>query len=188
MYSQQIVWNGEHCSKALVERGRMSTRNSIHPFGQAWLRKAWHMEKKKEEVSTAHLLLVEDDETNALVLTVILAQETRYQFHRVGNGEEALQWAQAVKPDLFILDYLLPTMNGLELYDQLHALPGYEQIPALFLSASPVKIERPGVTILRKPFELDDLVGTIHSLLSPHKENHDPGVPAETTDEDKSVQ
>ncbi len=68
-----------------------------------------------------------------------------------------------IKPDLFLLDYHLPSMDGIELYDHLHATKGLEQIPAILLSANlPRKeLEKRKMVGVRKPFELDTLLNTI---------------------------
>ena len=80
-----------------------------------------------------------------------------------------------VKPDLFILDYRLPGMSGIELYESLHAQPRFNQTPALILSAClegyQEEIERHKLVALAKPFDVDELLSLIakmfdHSLTS----------------------
>jgi CheY-like chemotaxis protein len=59
-------------------------------------------------------------------------------------------------------------MNGLELYDTLHAMKGFAEIPALFMSANaPVsELEKRRVGFISKPFELEDMLNSIELLLS----------------------
>ena len=77
---------------------------------------------------------------------------------------------QRVTPDLFIVDYRLTGMNGLELYDLLHATPGLEAIPALLVTAAKLEtlrpqIEKRQITAFEKPFDLDAVLLTFQRLL-----------------------
>jgi CheY-like chemotaxis protein len=101
------------------------------------------------------ILVVEDDAANAEVLKEVLTLELSCIVHHARNGLEALQALESLKPHLIVLDYLLPMMNGLQLYDQLQKVPGTSSIPVLFLSASPNRheIERRRLSFLEKPFE-----------------------------------
>jgi len=71
-------------------------------------------------------------------------------------------------PNLFILDYRLPSMNGIDLYDQLHTVKGLEDTPGIMLSAYLPKheIEKRSLVALSKPFELDELLDTVEKLLA----------------------
>ena len=68
------------------------------------------------------------------------------------------------------MDYRLPGVNGLELYDLLHATPGLEAIPALLMTVTQLETLRPEIAIrqltaFQKPFELDEFVLTLQQLL-----------------------
>src|SRR2546421_9319932 len=82
------------------------------------------------------ILIVEDDPSIAEFFKMAIAQETPYHPLLAETGERAFEIVQHVKPALFLLDYVLGTMSGLDLYDSLHAQQGLEAIPAIFLSAS----------------------------------------------------
>ena len=118
--------------------------------------------------TTDTILLVEDDASIGEVLLRVLKNETSYHAVLATNSVEALQLIHQIKPCLFLLDYHLPGMNGLDLYDCLHAMDGLKTIPALFMSANiPLsEAERRHVPVLHKPFDLDDLVHTIEKLLT----------------------
>ena len=68
------------------------------------------------------ILLVEDDTANATCITQIISQETPYHVFLATNSCRALEVVKHLKPQLFILDYRLPGMDGIKLYDQLHAI------------------------------------------------------------------
>ena len=67
------------------------------------------------------ILVVEDDVGIGSFLTQAISQETPHQAMLVTDGFQALNAIRSIKPGLFILDYQLPRMNGIELYDKLHA-------------------------------------------------------------------
>jgi CheY-like chemotaxis protein len=65
-------------------------------------------------------------------------------------------------------DYRLPGMNGIELFDHLHARKELEHVPALLMSASLPKHEarKRKISCLEKPFELADLLKIINDLVA----------------------
>jgi DNA-binding response OmpR family regulator len=122
------------------------------------------------------ILVVEDDEGNAEVLRYLLSQETGYLVSVAADARAALQCISQNQPHLFILDYRLPGMTGMELYEHLHPHSQFNQIPALILSAcledSHEVIASHKLLALAKPFHVDELLSLIakvlnHSLASP---------------------
>jgi|SRR5215467_4035953 len=123
-----------------------------------------------DKVSAMTVLLVEDDVELLRLYVEALSMLTQYDIHAVTTSTDALQFVKQVSPSLFVLDYLLPDMNGLELYDHLHATPGLENVPAIIVSASfsgPLRfeIERRKLMRLQKPFTLRVFVATIKQVL-----------------------
>jgi CheY-like chemotaxis protein len=127
--------------------------------------------KPGTETSTEKIILVvEDDEDNRLVYHEMLSTLAQYHIHQARNSTEALDFIAHNKPDLCILDYRLPQMNGLQLYDYLHALPGFEHLPAILISAAPTnqlkqEIESRNLVHIEKPFDLDEFLGTVDKVL-----------------------
>lgn len=113
------------------------------------------------------ILVVEDDEAIGDFIVEALKQETEHQALLATDGASALQVAKSLKPNLLLLDYRLPDMNGVELYDRLHMIDGFGEVPAIIMSASipRYKLEQRKVTSIEKPFELGDLLQTIEELL-----------------------
>lgn len=113
------------------------------------------------------ILVVEDDEGVGNFLVQAFLLESPYQAMLVTDGSQALKAVESLKPSLFLLDYQLPHMNGIELYDQLHASKELEDIPAIIMSANPPLREarERKITCIRKPIELDELLRTIEKLL-----------------------
>jgi len=82
------------------------------------------------------ILIVEDDEDIGFFLVEAIRQETPYHPIWVKDGFAALKTVHNLKPDLFILDYQLPYMDGIELYDQLRAKQELAEVPAIFMTAN----------------------------------------------------
>lgn len=120
-----------------------------------------------DDVSVKTVLVVEDDTGIGNFLVQAILQETPYQAMLVADGFQAIKAVTNIRPSLFILDYQLPRMNGIELYDQLHSTRGLEHIPAMVISARLPRqeIEKRKIIAMSKPLELDDFLNTIEKLL-----------------------
>ncbi len=132
-------------------------------------------QKHKEKT----ILIVEDDEDLGALLLEALHQETfymgiNYRTLLAIDGLEALEMIEETHPDLFLLDYYLPRMNGLDLYDRLHAIETLALVPTIFMSANPPfkELRKRNLLSVRKPFNLRELLDTIERLLEEqNKEN-----------------
>ncbi|GCE03366.1 response regulator [Dictyobacter aurantiacus] len=114
------------------------------------------------------ILVVEDDKRIGYLLSETIEEETPYRVMLVPDGFQALKIIRTIKPHLFLVDYMLPSMDGLELYDQLHALEEFKHIPVLFMSATPptrALQERGGICCIKKPFNLEELLQAIERCL-----------------------
>ena len=122
----------------------------------------------EDPISVKTILVVEDDEDIGSFIVEALLQETPHQALLVTNSSKALETVKTIKPNLFVLDYLLPLVNGIDLYDQLHATKELADIPAIMMSANiPVgEARKRKIACLRKPFELDELLQTIEKLIA----------------------
>jgi DNA-binding response OmpR family regulator len=124
-----------------------------------------HLAIDKKPIKT--ILLVEDDSIISELLTQMITQETPYKVFSAPDALEALDLVKNIKPHLMILDYWLPFMQGIELYDRLHNTEGLEEVPAIMLSVNaPVReINQRHMTYIKKPFDMSKLLDTIHRLI-----------------------
>ena len=113
------------------------------------------------------VLVVEDDTGIGSFLVQAITQETLHHAMLVTDGLQAIKAVSNIKPSLLILDYQLPHMNGIEIYDHLHATKGLEDVPAIMISARlPRKeIAKRNLVAMSKPLELDDFLQAIEKLL-----------------------
>lgn len=118
--------------------------------------------------TTPCILIVEDDPILGELLLEALQGEAICQGILAPSGERALSILRTITPVLFLLDYHLPGMNGLELADQLRRREGSERMPILLMSAS-LPQESGMLDHLRtiqKPFDLEKLLQLIAELLA----------------------
>jgi len=114
------------------------------------------------------ILIVDDNVLMREYLEQILSEETPYRPVLVSDGFEALRVISDMQPSLFILDYQMPGMNGIELYDRLHATKGLEEVPAIMVSARLPRqeIAKRSIVGMSKPLDLDELLETIEQLVA----------------------
>jgi CheY-like chemotaxis protein len=127
------------------------------------------LRQENSDICTAKsILIVEDNAALGNLLWEILQEETTCQVFVVPSAEAALNTLQMVTPQLFLLDYCLPGMDGLELIERLRRMQGYEQTPILFMSAALPQgnMAKQHLKCLQKPFDLDRLLQLVEELLA----------------------
>lgn len=116
------------------------------------------------------ILLVDDDESNLRLLTkwlVMAGYDTEYAV----NGEEAVQKTRVVRPDLIILDIMMPVMDGYEACSILKKDPETRNIPIIIVTALHDREARlKGLSVsandfLSKPIDLTELTVRVKNLL-----------------------
>lgn len=122
--------------------------------------------QKEQTYKTA--LIIEDEQTICALIGSILEEELPVRAYFAFSGAQAIELIGRLTPDLMILDYQLPDMHGLQLYDLLHAPGTTTNIPTLVVSANPPvqELERRHLPYLQKPFDLDELISLAQQLLN----------------------
>jgi len=85
-------------------------------------------------VKDIEILVVEDEKLNAELLTQLL-EALKYKVHWVDNGKAALNKAKNEKPDLILLDIILPGISGYEVCKKINNHPITKDIPIIFISS-----------------------------------------------------
>jgi len=123
------------------------------------------MEKKK--------ILAVDDEPNILMSIEFILEMEGYEVHTARDGEEALETAERVKPDLILLDINMPRRDGYELCRILREREDMAGMKVIMLTAKGQTLEKKkGLEVgadeyVTKPFSAEDLLEKIRAMLEP---------------------
>ena len=116
----------------------------------------------------ARILVVDDEESITQLLSTALRYEG-FDVHTAASGHEALTEVELFRPDLMLLDVMLPDLDGFEVQRRLPGGPG--RLPVVFLTARRDTQDRVrGLTVgaddyVTKPFSLEELVARVRAVL-----------------------
>lgn len=121
------------------------------------------------EESAPSVLIIEDDEETSRMLEILLARDG-FNVSVSRDGTEGLKVAKKKKPDLVILDIMMPGKTGIEVMEDMRLDFRTKDIPILFLSAvhdeeTIVKALRGGDDYILKPFKPLELRERVHKIL-----------------------
>lgn len=117
------------------------------------------------------LILVVEDETALVTMLRYNLEKEGYKVVDVGDGEEALTFVAERKPDLIILDWMLPSLSGIEVCRQLRRKPATRETPVIMLTARGEETDKiRGLNTgaddyVTKPFSLPELMARVRALL-----------------------
>ena len=112
------------------------------------------------------LVLVVDDQPRVLTFIEIDLKLRGFSVITASSGEKALEMVNSAKPDIVLLDMVMPVMDGFEVLKKLRALT---DLPVIAFSASPgnqdLAINAGANDFVHKPFDPDDMARRIKALL-----------------------
>lgn len=117
------------------------------------------------------VLVVEDEDNIALALDYLMTREG-YDHDRVADGDAALPKIRAMRPDLVVLDVMLPGVSGYDICRDVRGDPALREVKILMMTARGSSVERRrGQAIgadgfIAKPFELKELRQEMRRLLA----------------------
>ncbi|OGA42353.1 MAG: two-component system response regulator [Betaproteobacteria bacterium RIFCSPLOWO2_12_FULL_68_19] len=116
-------------------------------------------------------ILIADDEPNIVTSLEFLMRRCDYEVRVARDGEEALQLVEEFRPDLVLLDVMMPRKSGFEVCRRIRETPALRAIRIVMLSARgrDVEIDR-GLALgadayVTKPFSTKELVAKVRELL-----------------------
>lgn len=120
------------------------------------------------------VVCIEDDPKTIDLVKLILKKEG-YEVTGVGNGREGLAVIESVKPDVVLLDLMMPDMDGWEVFQSMRANESMKHIPVIVLTAKAQSIDKVlGLHIAKvndyitKPFSPSELIQSVRKVLAPH--------------------
>ena len=122
-------------------------------------------------MSAKKILIVDDEETNRKIITLALEGEGREVIF-AGDGEEAFTMAKANRPDLIIMDVMLPKINGFEATRRIRGDEELKDVPVIALTARTMDFDKKQAEeagcddFITKPFRIGELRRRIESFLS----------------------
>ena len=118
-----------------------------------------------------HKILIVDDEPNIVLSLEFLMEQSGFAVAVARDGDEALAQMASFRPDLVLLDIMLPKMNGFEVCQKIRATPDWAGVRVLMLSAKGRELEvSKGLALgadgyVTKPFSTRDLMDQVRRLL-----------------------
>lgn len=122
-------------------------------------------------MTVAPLILAADDDEDILALVSLRLTRLGYRVHQARDGEEALAAVAEERPDLVVIDAMMPRLDGYEAISRLRADPATASLPVILLSArarsadAAAGIDAGADLYLAKPFRAADLAAAVAQLL-----------------------
>jgi DNA-binding response OmpR family regulator len=124
-----------------------------------------------DETGRKHRVLIVEDEDNIAIALDYLMTREGYAHDRVADGSEALPRIREMRPDLVLLDVMLPGVSGYEICQTVRMDPKLQGVKILMMTARGSAMERrKGLALgadgfIAKPFELKELRSEVRRLL-----------------------
>ncbi|MCI4665399.1 MAG: response regulator [Neomegalonema sp.] len=118
-------------------------------------------------------VLIAEDEPNIAAAVEFLLRRAGYTVRMAGDGESAWLDLLSEKPDLVVLDVMLPRVNGFEVLKRIRSTPRLAALPVLVLTAKGQQQDRQTAeaigadAFLTKPFSNSELVACVRRLKAP---------------------
>lgn len=119
-------------------------------------------------------VLVADDNRLIRMLVTTALRPLDINVVEVEDGEQALAAVRSDKPDLLLLDVVMPNMDGFSVLEQIHSMPEADRCPVVMLTTASQQADIDHAVVdgaagyIVKPFETSDLRNTVAGLLGIH--------------------
>ncbi len=117
-------------------------------------------------------ILIVDDAPNIVLSLEFLMKQEGYEVYSVNNGEEALEFLHTKKPDLILLDVMMPRKDGYEVCQAVRADHSLQDVRIIMLTAKGRDVEREkGLALgaddyITKPFSTREVVKKVRTILN----------------------
>jgi len=117
------------------------------------------------------VVLVADDEEDIKVVLRMFLEAVGYEVITAFDGLDALEQIKSTKPDVVLMDIMMPVIDGIEVVRQMKATPGIRDIPVVMLTAAAQSdmveraIQAGAADYIVKPFEPETVQRAIEKVL-----------------------
>lgn len=121
--------------------------------------------------NTKGLIIVADDDLDICELLSMKLRQSNYEVQTAMDGQQALEMIRSVRPQLVILDIMMPLMSGMDVLRQMRSEPEIVDIPVILMTAKRQEKDVDSgfalgvVDYITKPFNLRDLVLQVESVI-----------------------
>ncbi len=120
------------------------------------------------------ILIVDDDRDSTHLIKILLEKISHYLVLEENDAAKAHESARDFRPDLILLDIMMPQIDGGDIAAQIDADPGLQKTPIIFLTALVTKAEAKaglhiqGHPVLAKPIDIPELINRVEENLPAH--------------------
>jgi CheY-like chemotaxis protein len=123
-----------------------------------------------QDMGKKRVLIADDDPDTRLLLSLVLTEQG-YDLDTARDGFEALALAEQQRPDLMVVDHMMPRMTGTDCVSIMKEHPVLCDVPVVLVTAAPAAAQAAGRlgfhAAVEKPLELDEFVRTVRRLCPP---------------------
>ena len=138
------------------------------------------MEKRNKASPAGKTILIVDDEFGVLEVLEFILNDAGFKVVSAVNGQEALARLEETRPDLAIVDFMMPILDGNAVIKAIRSDNRLRDIPIILVSALPEKTIRERCdgydTFLRKPYKTEQLIEEISKLIDHSASNSFPKI------------
>jgi CheY-like chemotaxis protein len=116
------------------------------------------------------IMCIDDEEDILEIASMALEMLGDYKVWRCHSGEQALAELPRARPDLVLMDVMMPDLDGPGTMKRMHAMEGFQDLPVVFMTAHVQKdkqvelIRQGAITCISKPFDATSLADTVAAI------------------------
>ncbi|MFY0528666.1 response regulator [Archangium gephyra] len=108
-------------------------------------------------------ILVVEDEFDVQQVVADVLRDEGYEVSVCGNGRDALQRLRTHRPDVVVMDVMMPILSGMQTLEEMRKTPGLDEVPVILMSETSPRASTPRhwQAFLKKPFRLEQLLEAV---------------------------
>ena len=156
----------------VVEKLNRLAGRAIDLTSRSSLTRLLIQELRSEDIHLSRTIVCIEDDISMIDMVTELLSLHGFEVYGAANGVQGLELIEARKPDLVLLDLVMPDMDGWEVYQRMKADVQMSAVPVIVVSAKAELVDKElGLKVVKvedyitKPFDVDDLLGSVCRVL-----------------------